>query len=80
MSPRSPGKRKRKRSATPPPTATPKRLFELDDESIILPQGRGVYFENSNFECASKSHERTTASCLSGRRRPAAPVFQSSPL
>ena len=50
VSPRSPGKRKRKRSATPAPAATTKRLFEFDDESIFLPKGRGVYFEDPNFE------------------------------
>ena len=34
VSRRSPGKEKLKRSATPAPSATPKR-FELDDESIV---------------------------------------------
>ena len=38
LSPRSPGKGKRKGSATPTPAATPKR-FEFDDESIVLPKG-----------------------------------------
>ena len=78
VTPRSPGKVKRKRSATLAPSVTPKR-FEFDDESIILPKGRGVYFEDPNFECASKSQERTAASRRSGRSRRAAPVFQSSP-
>ena len=41
VSPRSPGKRKRKRSVTPAPAASPKRLFEFDDESTILPRGEG---------------------------------------
>ena len=60
ISPRSPGKGKRKRSATPAPAAiTPKRLFEFDDESNILPKGRGVYFEDPNFECALKSQKRS---------------------
>ena len=40
-SPQSLGKRKRKRSVTPAPAATPKR-FEFDGESIDLPKGRGV--------------------------------------
>ena len=62
ISPRSPGKGKRKRSVTPAPAASLKRLFEIDDESIILPRGRGVYFEDPNFECASKSQEKTAAS------------------
>ena len=76
---RSPGKGKRKRSATPAPAASPKRLFEFDDESNTLPKGRGVCFEDPNFECALKSQEKTAASRRSGRSRRAAPVFQSSP-
>ena len=79
VSPRSPGKGKRKRSVTPAPTVGPKRLFEFDDESVVLPKGRGVYFEDPNFECALKSQEKTAASRRSGRSRRAAPVFQSSP-
>ena len=79
VSPRSPGKGKRKRSVTPCPAASPKRLFEFDDESIILPKGRGVYFEDPNFECALESQEKTAASRWSGRSRRAAPIFQSSP-
>ena len=74
----SPGKGKRKRSATPVAAATPKR-FELDDKSIILPKGRGVCFEDPNFECALKSQQKTAASRRSGRSRRAEPVFQSSP-
>ena len=76
--PRSPGKGKRKRSATPVPAATPKR-FEFDDESIVQPKGRGVYFEDPNFQCTLKSQEKTAASRRSGRSLRAAPVFQSSP-
>ena len=78
VSPRSSAKRKRKRSATHAPSATPKR-FEFVDESIVLPKGRGVYFEDPYFECALKSQERTAASRRSGRSRRAAPVFQSIP-
>ena len=78
VSPRNPGKGKRKRSATPAPSATPRR-FEFDDGSIVLPKGRGVHFEDPNFECALKSQEKTAASRRSGRSHPAAPVFQSSP-
>ena len=47
LSPRSPGKGKRKRSATPNPAASPKRLFEFDDESIFLPKGRGCILKTS---------------------------------
>ena len=61
------------------PAAGPKRLFEFDDGSIILPKGRGVYFEDPNFECALKSQEQTAATRRSGRSRRAAPIFQSSP-
>ena len=78
LSPRSSGKGKRKRSATPTPAATTKR-FDFDDESIVLPKGRGVYFEDPNFACALKSQEKTAASRRSVRSRRAAPVFQSSP-
>ena len=78
VSPRSPGTGKRKRSATPAPAASPKLLFEFDDESVILPKGRGVYFEDANFEWALKSQAKTAASRRSGRSRPTAPVFQSS--
>ena len=80
MSPRSPGEGRRKKSATLAPAATPKRLFEFDDGSIVLPKGRGVYFEDPNFDCALKSEEKTAASHRSGRSRRAAPVFQSSPV
>ena len=76
---RSPGKGKRKRSVTPAPAANPKRLFEFDDESVILSKGRGVYFEDPTFECALKSQEKSAASRWSGRSCRAAPVFQSSP-
>ena len=79
VSPRSPGKGKRKRSATPAPAAAPKRLFEIDDDSIVLPMGRGVYFDDPNFECALKSQKKTDASRRSGCSRRATPVFQSSP-
>ena len=77
LSPRSPGKGKRKRSATPAPAASPKRLFDFDDESIILPKGRGVYFEDPNFERALKNQEKTAASRRSGRSCRAAPQSSS---
>ena len=54
---------------TPAPAVGPKRLFEFDDESIALPKGRGVYFEDRNVECALKSQEKTAASRRSGRSR-----------
>ena len=58
MSPQNPGKGQRKRSATPAPAATAKRLFEFDDESVVLPRRRWVYFDDPNFECASKTREK----------------------
>ena len=79
MSPQSPGKEKRKRSATLASAATPKRLFEFDDETIVLSKGRGVYFDDPNVECALKSQEKTAVSRRSGRSPRAAPVFHSSP-
>ena len=79
LSPRSPWKGKCKRSATPVPAASPERLFQFDEESNILPKGRGVYFEDPNFECALKGQEKPAASRRSGRSRRAAPVFQSNP-
>ena len=79
VSPRSPGKGKRKRSVTLTPAATPKRLFEFDDKSIVLPKGRWVYFDDPNLEWDLKSQEKTSPSRRSGRSRRAAPVFQSSP-
>ena len=79
ISPRSPRKGKRKRSATPARAARPKRLFELDDESVILPKGRGVSFEDPNFECVLKSQVKTATSHWSGRSCRAGPVFPSGP-
>ena len=79
MPPPSRGKRKRKRSVTPTPAATPKWLFEFDDDSTILPKGKGVFFDDPNFECASKSQEKTAVSRRSSCSRRTAPVFQSSP-
>ena len=64
VSARSPGKGTRKRSVTPAPAAGPKRLFEFDDESIILPKGIGVYFEDPNFQCALKSQEKCASSLV----------------
>ena len=59
VTPRSPGKGKRKGSATPAPTATPKRLVEFDDKSFVLPKGTGVFFDDHNSDCASKGQEKT---------------------
>ena len=76
---RGPGMGNRKRTATLAPAVAPKRLFEFDDESIVLPKGRGVCFDDPNFEVTLKSREKTATSHRSGRSRHAAPVFQSSP-
>ena len=45
----------------------------------MLPKGRGVYFDDPNFEVALKNQEQTAMSRGSGRSRRAALVFQSSP-
>ena len=78
VSPRNRGKGKLKRGVTPAPAASPKE-FEFDDELIVLPKGRGVYFEDPKFACALKSQEKTAASRRNGCSRRAALVFQSSP-
>ena len=75
MSLRSPGKGKLIKSATPVSVATPMKLFQLDDESIILPKRRGVYFEDPNVEWALKRQEKSAASRRSSLSCRAAPVF-----
>ena len=65
---------------TPAPAASPKRLFEFEDESVILPKGGGVYFKNPNFECALKSQEKAAASSRSGHCRRAAPASSQVPV
>ena len=74
----SPGKGKQKKSETPSKNAV-KRRFEFDDESVVLPKGRGVYFDHPNFAIALRDEDKTVSSRHSGRCRRAAPVFQSSP-
>ena len=56
-----------------------KRRFEFDDESVVLPKGRGVYFDDPNFAIALRDEDKTVSSRRSGCSRRAAPVFQSSP-
>ena len=73
-----PGKGKQKKSETPTKTAI-KRRFEFDDESVVLPKGRGVYFDDPNFALVLRDEAKTVSSRRSGRSRRAAPVFQSSP-
>ena len=75
---KSPGKGKQKKSETPTKSAV-KRRFEFDDESVVLPKGRGVYFDYPNFAIALRDDDKTVSSRRSGRSRRAAPVFQSSP-
>ena len=66
-------------SATPTPVAALNRLFEFDNESFFSPKGRDVYFDDPNFEVASKQQPQTVMSRKSGRSRRVATVFQSSP-
>ena len=75
---KSPGKGKQKKSETPAKTAV-KRRFEFDDESVVLPKGRGVYFDDPSFSIARRDDDKTISSRRSGRSCRAAPVFQSSP-
>ena len=75
---KSPGKGKRKKSETPAKAAI-KRRFEFDDESVVLPKGRGVYFDDPNFAIALRDEDKFVSSRRTGRSRRAASVFQSSP-
>ena len=75
---KSPRKGKQKKSETPAKTAV-KRRFEFDDESVVLPKGQGVFFDDPSFAIALRDDDKTVSSRLSGRSRRAAPGFQSSP-
>ena len=75
---KSPGKGKQKKSETPAKAAV-KRRFEFDDESVVPPKGRGVYFDDPSFAIAVRDDHKTVSSRRSGRSRRAALVFQSSP-
>ena len=75
---KSPGKGKQKKSETPAKPAI-KRRFEFDDESVVLPKGRGVYFDDHSFATALRDDDKTVSSRRSGRSCRAAPVFQSGP-
>ena len=75
---KSPGKGKQKKSETLAKIAV-KRRFEFDDESVVLPKVRGVYFDDPSFAIALRDDDKTVSSRRSGRSRRAAPVFQSSP-
>ena len=75
---KNPGKGKQRKSETPTKTAI-KRRFEFDDESVVLPKGPGVFFDDPSFEIALPDDDKTVSSRRSGRSRRAAPVFQSSP-
>ena len=74
---KSPGKGKQKKIETTAKTAV-KRRFEFDDESVVPPKGRGVYFDDPNFAIASRDEDKTVSSRRSSRSRRAAPVFQSN--
>ena len=75
---KSSGKGKQKKSETPAKTAVTRR-FEFDDESVVLPKGREVYFDDPSFAIALRNEDKTVSSRRSGRSRRAAPIFQSSP-
>ena len=75
---KSPGKRKQNKSETPAKTAV-KRRFEFDDETVVLPKGRGVYSDDPSSAIALRDDDKTVSSRRSGCSCRAAPVFQSSP-
>ena len=75
---KSPGKGKQKKIETRAKAAI-KRRFEFDDESVVLPKRRGVYFDDPNFAIALRDENKTVSTCRSGCSSRAAPVFQSSP-
>ena len=75
---KSPGKGKQKKSETPAKTAI-KRRFEFEDESLVLPTGRGVHFDDPKFAIVLRNEYKTVSLRLSGHSRSAAPVFESSP-
>ena len=75
---KSPGKGKQKKSEMPAKIAV-KRRFEFDDESVVLPKGRGVYFDDPSFANVLRDDDKIVSSRRSGRSCRAAPVFQSSP-
>ena len=65
---KSPGKGKQKKSEAPAKTAI-KRRFEFHNESVVLPKGRGVYFDDPNFAIALHDDDKTFSSRRSGRSR-----------
>ena len=67
-----------KKRETPAKTAVKRRL-EFDDESVVLPKGRGVYFDDPSFAIAPRDDDKTVSSRRSGCSCRAAPVFQSGP-
>ena len=75
---KGPGEGKQKKSETPAKIAV-KRRFEFNDYSVLLPKGRGVYFDDPNFAIALRDEDKTVSSHRSGCSCRAAPVFQSSP-
>ena len=75
---KSPAKRKQKKSETPAKSAI-KRRFEFDDESVVLPKGRGIYFDDPNFASALRDEDETVSPRRSCLIRRTVPVFQSIP-
>ena len=63
---KSPGKGKQKKSETPAKAAI-KRRVEFEDESVVLPKGRGIYFDDSNFATALRDGDKTVSSRRGGR-------------
>ena len=63
---KGPGKGKQKKSETPTKVGV-KRRFEFDDELLVMPKGRGVYFDDTNFAIAPRDEDKTVSSRRSGR-------------
>ena len=60
---KSPGEGKQKKSETPTKTEI-KRRFGCDDESVVLPKGRGVLFDDPNFAHALRDEDKTVSQSL----------------
>ena len=71
---KSPGKGKQKKSETLTKFSF-KRRFEFDDDSVVLPKGRGVYFDDPSFAIALRDDNKTVSSRRTGRSCRAAPIL-----
>ena len=56
-----------------------KRRFQFYDESVVLPKGGKVYFDDTNFEIVPKSQVKTATFLKNGHSRHTGPDFQANP-